>query len=161
MGRMENIAAEVPLDLRPADELLTRYGRWAMDRLRRHRCASAEGMYRAPKGDDDRQPRETLMPGFTAMDAQRALAGVPERERVVLVLLYVPQRVPPEVQLRRLGLPPRIAQERHIAGLRMFANRYRMEAMRREALDSRLRMVTLRAPDQRISASAAFRLAEA
>lgn len=128
MGRMENIAAEVPLDLRPADEVLTYYGRWAMTRFKRQRCASAEGMYRPAKNDDDRTPAEVLMPGHVALDAQRALARVPERERVVLAALYVPQRLPAQAQLRILGIPPRLSRERHIAGLRMFANIYRQQA---------------------------------
>jgi hypothetical protein len=158
---MENIAAEVPQDLQQADEVLTRYGRWAMDRLRARCCGSAEGMYRAPRGDDDRQPREVLMPAFVALDAQRALARVPERERVVLAALYVPQRLPPQAQLRMLGIAPSMARERHIAGLRMFANLYRWQTMRSERLDSRCRMVTLPPPDHRISATAADRLAAA
>lgn len=29
-GPLENIAADVPENLRPADDLLTRYGRWAV-----------------------------------------------------------------------------------------------------------------------------------
>ena len=123
---LENIAADIPLDLRTADELLTRFGRWAMHRHRKQRCASAEGMYRTPPNDDDRQPRELVMPAIDAMAVQRALAGVPDRERVVLEILYVPRRFPVQAQMRRLRIPPRLAQERHLLGLRMFWNRWRV-----------------------------------
>ena len=37
----------VPQELRLADELLEKYGRWAQDRHHKQRCASAEGKYRA------------------------------------------------------------------------------------------------------------------
>lgn len=119
----ENFAADIPLGLREADELLTRYGQWARDRMHRRRCGSAEGRYRAPANDDDRQPREVLQPDFEALRCQRALARVPELERVVLAVLYVPQRIPVEVRLRWLRIPPRLCRERHLRGLRMFHNR--------------------------------------
>lgn len=120
-----NIAADIPLDLADADEALTLYGRWAADRESRRRCGSAEGHYRPESWhalEDRRTPRGT---GLTLQDAlicQRALARVPDRERVVLAVLYIPRRTPPEVQLRILRIPPQLSQQRHLAGLRMFDN---------------------------------------
>ena len=122
----ENIAAEIPADLQMADQLLTRFGRWAMHRHKKQRCASAEGAYVTPPNDDDRQPRAIQMPVADAMAVQRALAQVPERERIVLEILYVPRRWPVEAQLRRLRIPPRLCRERHALGLRMFWNRWRV-----------------------------------
>ena len=100
------------------------YGRWAMNRAKAQRCGSAEGRFRAPANDDDRQPREVMMPMLNALAAQRALARVPDLERKVLAILYVPNRLPAEAQLRMAMVPPRLSQERHLAGLRMFSNIY-------------------------------------
>ena len=130
MIRDANIAADIPAELRGADDLLTRYGRWAMHRHKKQRCASAEGMYRIPPNDDDRQPREVLLANFDAMTVQRALARVPDRERIVLAVLYVPQRLPPQAQLRILRIPPKLARERHLHGLRMFSNLHRVMSVR-------------------------------
>lgn len=118
----ENFAADIPAHLREADELLTRYGRWACDRVRRRRCGSAEGRYRSPANDDDRQPREVLQSDFEALQCQRALARVPDCERAILVALYVKSRMPVELQLRLLRVPPRLCRERHLRGLRIFDN---------------------------------------
>ena len=126
MTRRQVIAAEIPHTLRDEDDLLRRYGRWAMDRRRYRRCSSLEGQFRSPANDDDRQPRETLMTTPDALVVQRALARVAELERVVLTVLYVPKRIPVEVQLRRLRIPPELSRKRHLAGLRMFSNVYRM-----------------------------------
>ena len=117
--------AELPSDLIPADITLRQYGRWAMDRLKRRHCGSAEGRYRAPQDDADRSPRESLMPPHDAMRAQRALQAVPEAYRLVLSILYVPKRHPVEAQLRKARIPPRLAQERHAAGVRMFWKQWR------------------------------------
>jgi hypothetical protein len=121
----QNLIAEIPLNLREADERLTRYGRWAMERLRRHRCGSAEGRYRSFQDDEDRAPREALQHIDEALACQRALARVPELERKVLTILYVPQRLPIEAQLRIAHIPPRLCQERHLRGLRMFENLFK------------------------------------
>lgn len=117
-----NLVQELPVNLRDTDERLTRYGRWAMDRMRRHRCGSAEGRYRSNQDDQDRQPTEVLMHIDEALACQRALARVPEQERKVLVILYVPGKLPVEVQLRLAHIPPRLCQDRHLRGLRMFDN---------------------------------------
>lgn len=126
LSRLHDIAADIPPSLRDADELLRRYGRWAMYRYKKQHCASAEGRYQTPPNDDDRQPREILLSTPDAMVCQRALARVPDRERVVLAILYVPHRLPAEAQLRILRIPPRLSQERHIAGLRMFSDMHRV-----------------------------------
>jgi hypothetical protein len=118
----QNLSAEIPLNLQEADERLTRYGRWAMERLRRHRCGSAEGRYRSFQDDEDRAPREELQHIDEALACQRALARVPELERRVLIILYIPNRLPIEAQLRIAQIPPRLCQERHLRGLVMFNN---------------------------------------
>lgn len=61
-----------------------------------------------------------------ALICQRALARVPDRERVVLAVLYIPRRTPPEVQLRILRIPPQLSQQRHLLGLRIFNNMRRL-----------------------------------
>lgn len=126
-----NLAADIPPSLRDADELLTRYGRWAMYRAAKRKCGSAEGNFKAPPNDDDRKPREQLMSQQDALDCQRALARVPDVERVALTILYIPQHVngrmvPAVVQCRLLRLPPRLMQDRHLRGLRMFDNLLRV-----------------------------------
>jgi hypothetical protein len=119
------IAAEIPHDLRDADELLHRYGRWAMDRFKKQHCGSAEGKFRIPPNDDDREPREILLKPDDVVAVNRALLAVPERERKVLMILYVPKRLPAEAQLRIARIPPSLSGDRHRDGLRMFWNRYR------------------------------------
>ena len=121
--RRIDLYAPIPPSLRSADEHLHRYGRWAKDRNRLHRCGSAERAYRAPPDDLDREPRAIIMHIDIAMACQRALARVPVQERIVLGILYVPRRLPVEVQLRLLRIPPALCRERHLLGLRMFDNR--------------------------------------
>lgn len=121
----QNIAADIPADLADADEALTLYGRWAADRDSRRTCGSAERHYRPESWHalEDRRTPKGL--GLTLQDAlvcQRALARVPDVERVVLSVLYVPRRLPAEAQLRLLRIPPKLSQERHLRGLRMFDN---------------------------------------
>ena len=120
-----NFTAEIPESLVEANQRLERYGRWAMDRNRRQRCGSAEGRYRSTQDDQDRAPSEVLMHIDEALACQRALARVPELERKVLTILYVPQRMSIEMQLRLAHIPARLCQERHLRGLRMFENLFR------------------------------------
>lgn len=125
MSKRENISAEIPVSLRYADELLGAYGRWAADRPSARRCGSAEGNYRPGAGealDARRETRQWSLRHDEAMLCQRALARVPDRERIVLSILYIPRRLLPEVQLRLLRIPPRLCRERHLTGLRMFDN---------------------------------------
>jgi hypothetical protein len=121
----QDYTCEIPESLRTADELLTQYGFWARDRYRRHRCGSAEGKYRSFQDDEDRSPPPLLLHIDMAMKCQRTLARVPERERTVLAILYVPQRLPIEAQLRIKLIPPRLCRERQLLGLRMFENIFR------------------------------------
>jgi hypothetical protein len=127
--RMPQIAANLPHDLKEADELLTRFGRWAMDRYKKQHCASAEGHYKIPPNDDDRQPREVILLPADVAAINRALQGVPELQRVILQILYVPKRLPPQAQLRMLKIPPKLSQERHLEGVRMFWNRFRNQCL--------------------------------
>lgn len=127
------ITADIPADLLDADDALTRYGRWARDRENRgRRCGSAERDYdrRADRSESleaylERRGQVPRGPGMTpaeAMVCQRALARVPDQQRVVLAVLYVPRRLPPEAQLRILRIPPYLCRDRHLRGLRMFDN---------------------------------------
>jgi hypothetical protein len=115
---MENLAADLPPDLYAVDSLLERYGSWAVNHRRVHRCASAEGRYRAEvqRRADNGQPLTRAQ----VLDAQRALAAVPDRLRTVLILLYIPRRVPVTALLRKNGITPAVCRERHVAGLREF-----------------------------------------
>lgn len=121
---------EIPQDLKEADELLDKFGRWAQDRYRRQTCASAERLYKRPNnwGDDEIEP---FVPDFRAMDVHRALLLVPLRYRRILFAHYIPQRLPPEAQRRRMGVPGRVWDADHIAGLRMFWNNWRLHYNRK------------------------------
>lgn len=118
----QKITAEIPETLLYADELLKQYGRWARDRQRVNQCGSAEGRYKSPQDDEDRVPKEVLQHIDEVLMCQRALSRVPEQERHVLNILYIPKRMPVEMQLRISRITPRICRERHLAGLRMFNN---------------------------------------
>ncbi|WP_295850999.1 hypothetical protein [uncultured Xylophilus sp.] len=120
MKQREDFRALIPADMRDADDLLFRYGRWAMDRYRYNRCASAEGKYQAPPSNEDREPRELLLSTTPAMRAHRALINVAFHPRQVLQILYVPKRLPAEAQLRIARIPARVCRELHMDGLRMF-----------------------------------------
>ena len=115
----------IPNELQEADQLLTKYGRWAMDRFRKQHCASAEHKYRPPTLPGDEQP-ETLMADFKAIDVQRALILVPVQYRRVLQAQYIPQRLPPQAQRRMLRLTAKTWDGSWLAGLRMFDNNYRL-----------------------------------
>ena len=126
---LENYAADIPESLQWADELLTRFGRWTRTGTGKATCGSAEGNYRAPaKGDDDlrRAPQALKMEAAEAIKVNRALYGVPDQERIVLQMLYIPRRQPISAQIRILRLPAKLCRMRHETGLRMFANRYQV-----------------------------------
>lgn len=129
MSRRVDIWAAFPESLSDADEALTRYGRWAADRSRMNRrCASAEGQYRGESWqavEHRRAPAPiTMLPEEVTL-CQRALVKVTENERIILNILYIPKRLPPEAQLRILRIPPQLCQIRHLAGLRQFDNMHR------------------------------------
>lgn len=122
---MIDIAAPIPPSLREADRLLHEYGQWAKDRPRLYGCGSIERNYVPTKGEAfeiRREPRPVYLHIDVAMRCQRALTRVPEKERVVLTILYVPQRRPAIALMRMARIPPRLSQERHLDGLRMFNN---------------------------------------
>lgn len=124
----ENISADIPPDLARADEVLTQYGRWAAGRPTRERCGSAERDYRPESWqavDGRRTPKPIAMVQQEAIAAQRALARLPDRERTVLVILYVPRRMSAQTQLKLLRIPPSLSRHRHLRGLRMFDNLYK------------------------------------
>ena len=125
----QQIYADLPSDLHDADEVLQLYGQWAMDRGQKRRCGSAEGNYRAGGEGAREARRDPTINTLTTEDAlrcQRALASTADAERVVLTVLYVPQRLPAEAQLRLLRIPPQLSRVRHLAGLRVFWNWYRL-----------------------------------
>lgn len=135
-GTLENFAGDVPPDLQQADKLLTDYGRWAVPRSR-NRPGTLDRQY--IREADRRESLEAYMrrresipnpmlPMQQALTVQRSLARVPDRERQVLHVLYIPRKISAERQLEILRIPPRLAQIRWLAGLRMFDNLYRMAA---------------------------------
>ena len=115
---------ELPQDLQDADLMLKQYGRWAMDRFRPAKCGSAEGNYKAAPNDEDRLPRESIAGANEIVQINRALQAVPELERTVLMWLYVPSREPVQVKMRKAATPPKLMQERHLAGIHMFWNNW-------------------------------------
>jgi hypothetical protein len=127
--KREDLYSVIPAWLSFADEALAKYGRWAMDRNRIHTCGSAEGRYvpelqRGEALEFRREARESIIPTPDALKIHRALLAVPELQRKVLHILYVPQRMPIPQQLRLARIPPKLCQERHRQGLQMFANVY-------------------------------------
>jgi len=131
---LESFTCDIPAGIEWADEKLSAFGRWSDRRRGGRTCGSAEGDYRAPvRGDDDvrRAPLvEGLRPG-EALLVSRCLSAVPDQQRVVLRVLYVPQRLPIVAQLRILRIPPKLCRVRHELGLRSFANLFRVaEAVR-------------------------------
>lgn len=126
--RLENFAADVPEDLLDADSLLTQYGRWAVARGG-GRPATLDRMYireadRKESLEAYMRRRETIpnpiMPTQSALAVQRALARVPERERIVLGVLYVPRKASVAEQLQIRRIPASLARIRFLAGLRIF-----------------------------------------
>lgn len=127
MRQPEPIAADIPPDLAPVDDLLTRFGKWSISKYVRQRCASAEGAYSARRYPESVPSRDLSLTNQQGMTVQRALAAIDGRLRDVLVILYVPRRLMngarqrPEVMLRLLRVPPRVAVHRHLEGLRAIA----------------------------------------
>lgn len=118
----------VPVELRQAEELLERYGRWAQDRYKKQRCASAEGKYVPPPlpMKDREEPMEPFMPDWSAMQVQRALQVVPMQFRRVLLALYIPQKEHPMAARRRHRIKRDAWDFSRIEGLRQFWRYYRL-----------------------------------
>lgn len=124
----------IPNDLQEADRLLTKYGRWAMDRYRYQHCASIEHRY-VPSRDTERrrEPAEAQLTDFVAMDVQRALQLVPVQYRRVLQAEYIPGKLPHAAVRRMLRLTKSTWDGSHLAGLRMFHNNYRLHIVKNPA----------------------------
>lgn len=115
----------LPQELRDADALLMRYGRWAQDRYQKRRCASAEGQYIPPlmRGQDD-EPMQPFMADWSAMNVQHALVKVPMQYRRVLQAYYIPQRRPHHAVRRELKIATALWEQSRIEGLRRFWSAY-------------------------------------
>jgi len=118
---------DIPAELQSADEFLTRYGRWATAKQRHRRCVSAEGRYRAEpaQATSAAVSRGTLSAPFPlvdALDVQRSLAAVPERLRSILVIVYIPRRLPLTVLLRQQRIGADECRKRLLAGLAEFSS---------------------------------------
>lgn len=122
----------IPNELKDADMLLTKYGRWAMDRFKKQHCISAEHMYNIPNSPGYTGP-EVLIPDFRAMDVQRTLNLVPLQYRRVLQAQYIPQRLPPHAIRRMLRLTSSTWDGSWLAGLRMFDNNWRLHISKSSA----------------------------
>lgn len=123
----------VPVELRQAEELLEKYGRWAQDRYRKQRCASAEGRYQPPPGHGahDEEPMMPFIPDWSARQVQLALQDVPMQFRRVLFAIYIPQKEHPNSARRRIGMSNRDWNEGRIRGLRSFWAIYSCRYLRR------------------------------
>lgn len=115
----------VPPDLREADALLVRYGKWAQDRYQKRRCASAEGRYIAPPTPGE-APMVPFMSDFNAMKVQHALQVVPMQYRRVLQAFYIPQAKPHHAVRRELRIGAALWERSRLEGLRQFWNIYRL-----------------------------------
>lgn len=115
----------LPVELRDADELLERYGRWAQDRYQKRCCASAERQYRPPplRGQDD-EPMQPFMADWSALNVQHALVKVPMQYRRVLQAYYIPQRRPHHAIRRELKISSGTWELSRIEGLRRFWSAY-------------------------------------
>ena len=114
---------QMPTELREADEVLQRYGRWAQDRYQKRRCASAEGKY-VPPPNRDEELMVGFMPDFDAMKVQHSLVVVPMQYRRVLQAYYIPQRLPHHAVRRKLQIKPTTWELSRIEGLRRFWSIY-------------------------------------
>lgn len=116
----QQLYADLPADLQEADDILRRYGRWARGRGGGGaRCGSAEGAYRSPQDDEDRQPSEPTMAALDVERARKALATLPTMTLCVIQWLYVDSSSL-KSKMRKHGLQPRHMQERHLEGVRLF-----------------------------------------
>lgn len=135
----ENFAADIPPELAKADDLLTQYGRWATSYGARKGAPTLDRMFireadrkeslEAYQRRRAHVPGEALMPTPDAMNVQRALAKVPDQERIVLCMLYIPRRQPVHMQVAALRLTPSLCRIRHLSGLRMFGHLHDVVAL--------------------------------
>lgn len=115
----QQLYAELPADLAEADEILLRYGRWARGGSGPGTCGSAEGDYRAPQDDEDRQPKSPEMLRMDIDRARASLIALPTMSRLILQWIYVrPASLP--ANMRKHGLQPHHTRELHLLGVREF-----------------------------------------
>ena len=126
--------ADLPSELHEADDILTRYGRWARGGYSPARCGSAEGMYRAPQDDEDRQPQEPSMSKLDADRVRKCLGELPMMTLTILQWLYV-DIGQLQAKMRRFGIQPQHMRERHLAGVMEFW--WRWKSLERTAPISR------------------------
>src|SRR5574343_1470772 len=81
--------ADLPAELLEADDILRKYGRWARGGQSPARCGSAEGNYRAPQDDEDRQPSEPAMPANDVERVRKSLGDLPIMTLRIIQWLYV------------------------------------------------------------------------
>lgn len=135
----QSYAADIPAHLGKADDLLTRYGRWATSYGARKGAPTLDRQYireadrreslEAWQRRREHVPAEPLMPTPDAMLVQRALQRVPDLERIVLNILYIPRRQPIDVQMYRLRVTPELARRRHLDGLERFGDNHALLSM--------------------------------
>lgn len=130
---LENIAAEVPLELADADALLAQYGRWAVSYSRGGKAHTLERQF-VPEQDRfaryalerrreeayGRATKEVIMTTPIAQLVQGCIGKLPQHERWVIQALYVPKRIPAAVQLQLLKISPQHSRVLHISGLKRF-----------------------------------------
>ena len=136
---VQSYAADIPPHLAKADDLLTRYGRWATSYGARKGAPTLDRQYireadrseslEAWKRRREHVPAEPLMPTPDAMLVQRALQRVPDLERIVLTILYVPKRTPIDVLMRQVKVTPDLARRRHLDGLEKFGDNHALLSM--------------------------------
>jgi hypothetical protein len=127
-----DLPTTIPPELRDADQLLDKYGRWAQDRYQKQHCASIEHKYRPPVQPGDEAP-EPFMADFRALDVQHALVVVPMQYRRVLHALYIPQKTHPMAFRRIHRIPAKTWQQSHTLGLRMFWDIYRLRYLKNKS----------------------------
>lgn len=111
--------ADLPAELLEADDILRRYGRWARGGSGAARCGSAEGNYRAPQDDEDRQPSEPVMVVNDVERVRKALGSLPMMTLLVIQWLYV-KPAGMQANMRKHGIQPRHMRERHLEGVQGF-----------------------------------------
>lgn len=110
---------DLPAELLEADDILRRYGRWARGGSGAARCGSAEGNYRAPQDDEDRQPSEPVMVVADVERVRKSLMQLPPMTLLVIQWLYV-DTSGIQAKMRRHHIQPRHMRERHLEGVRLF-----------------------------------------
>lgn len=115
----QQLYADLPAELQEADDILTRYGRWARGGGGGARCGSAEGAYRAPQDDEDRKPREPIMPALEVERCQKSLCQLPMMTLLVIQWLYIDVGGT-QAKMRKHDIQPRHMRERHLDGVQRF-----------------------------------------